>query len=124
MRNLRRAAAIILLPSWLTGCVQWRTQPAAPLDYIAQNRPGKVMLVMADSTTMRMRDPRILRDSVVGDQDVGNTNRRVAVPAADVVSVMTSQISLGKTALAGAAIAGGVLVLVLLSNAANNTVYY
>ena len=114
--SFRRASGLLLLAAWLSGCTTWRSHAVEPQQYISENRPGKVRLVLADSAVVQVQEPRILRDSVIGDQNVGNTNRRVAVPVAEVRSVQTGSISIGKTALAGAGLIGGVILLVLLSN--------
>ena len=118
----RRGTGLLLLPIWLSACVTWTPQPVEPQRYITESQPSKVQLLMTDSTVLRMRDPRILRDSVIGDQDVGNTNRRVAVLLADVTQVQTSRISIGKTTLAGLAIVGGVVALMVLADA-NQRIY-
>lgn len=120
----RRASGIVLLAVWLSGCSTWRTEPVSPEQYIAENRPGKVRLVLNDSNTMQVESPRILRDSVVGDQYVGNTNRRVAVPMGDIRSVQTSHLNIGKTALYGVGIIGGVALLVILSGQSNTGCVY
>lgn len=118
----RRGTGLLLLPFWLSACVSWTPQPVEPQRFITESQPSKVQLIMADSTVMRMRDPRILRDSVIGDQDVGNTNRRVAVPLGDVTQVQTSRFSIGKTTLAGLGIVAGLVALIVLADA-NQSVY-
>ncbi len=120
----RRAAGVILLAAWLPGCVTWRTVSVTPAPYLAEQRPEKVRLVTTDSQVVELRYPRILRDSLVGDQPVGNTNRRAAVAMADVVAVRRSHFDLGRTALAVVAIGAGGALLLLLANASQNGQYY
>jgi hypothetical protein len=122
--STRRASGILMLAVWLSGCSTWRTESVAPQQFITENRPGKIRLLLNDSNTVQVQDPRILRDSVVGDQYVGNTNRRVAVPMGDILSVQTSHLNIGKTALYGAGIIGGVALLVILSGQSNTGCVY
>lgn len=120
----RRATGMLVLVAWLSGCTTWRTHPTDPQQYITEQRPDKVRLMLADSVIMQLQEPRILRDSVVGDQNVGNTNRRVAVPVGEVRAVQTGQFSFGKTAIAGIAIvSGAALLLVLSANSQTGCVY-
>ena len=115
-RNVfRRSSAVLLMAAWLSGCTTWRAQNVTPQQYITEQRPDRVQLMLSDSNVVQLEGPRILRDSVIGDQNVGNTNRRVAVPLGDVVAVRTGRVSIGKTMLAGLGIAGGVALMVVLA---------
>lgn len=112
---VRRCAGVLLMSAWLGGCTTWRAQNVAPQQYITEQRPARVQLMLSDSNVVLLEGPRILRDSVIGDQNIGNTNRRVAVPLGDVIAVRTGRVSIGKTLLAGAGIAGGVALMVVLA---------
>lgn len=115
-RNVfRRCSGVLLMAAWLSGCITWRAQDVTPQQFITEQRPDKVQLMLSDSNVVQLEGPRILRDSVIGDQNIGNTNRRVAVPLGDVVAVRTGRVSIGKTLLAGLGIAGGVALMVVLA---------
>ncbi len=122
--TVRRSAGALLLAAWLPGCVSWRTVPVEPGRYVAEQRPEKVRLVTSDSQVVELRYPRILRDSFIGDQPVGNTNRRSAVALADVVAVRRSHFDAGRTALATLGIAAGGALVILLAGASQSGQYY
>lgn len=85
---------------------------STPADYVATRHPESVWITDSDHSVLRVRGPRMVGDTVVGD--VGN--RYVKIPLSGISHVAVSRPALGKTVLlaaAGAAIVGGGLVLML-----------
>lgn len=124
---VRHAVALPLLAAGLTGCATWRNQPVDARDFVTATRPATVRFVMQDSSVMRMAGPRVLRDSVIGDQNFGASSRRVGVPLGEVVTVQTRHFSLPRTLAAGATVAGSIVVLAFLkrlSDESTRRIYY
>jgi hypothetical protein len=98
-----------------TGCVGWRQQAAPPAQVIADPEVQVVRVTRRDNTTQVVYQPRIDNDTLSGLPTELAVNR-VAIPLADVTAVATRYRHIGKTLLAGIAIAGGVALYGLLQS--------
>ena len=63
--NPLRAVAALLLVIHLAGCIKtWQPSPVGPAETIATN-PDRVMLTLADSSTVVLREPRIEEGEII-----------------------------------------------------------
>jgi len=106
---VRRCLSAVLMLAHL-GCTSWRVQTAPPAEVLARRQGGETRILLADSTTITLRDPQMQRDSIVGYALQGayasRSDRRRAIPLDSILQMETRVPSWGKTA----ALTAGVLV--------------
>jgi hypothetical protein len=88
----------------LAACTTWRPQTAPAPEVIAAHGNASVRIVRRDQSTIELRHPQVVGDSIVGE--AGDPPRRVAVATADVERVDVRKVSAART--------GGLSVGVLL----------
>jgi hypothetical protein len=69
----------------LVSCAHWRQQWVAPEAVVAEERPDQIRLTRKDGTQLTLRDPAVVRDSLVGT--VEKERRAVALTDVDHVYV-------------------------------------
>lgn len=63
-----RPAALLMLVTFLTGCIMtWQPSPVGPAETVAE-RPERLLLTLADSSMVILREPRI-EDGVIISPD-------------------------------------------------------
>jgi len=109
----RRVGAAAWLALMTTGCAGWRVESASPREVLRNPDVHAVRIIKPDRTKVEIYDPAIQGDSITGHP----TQRAVArmmLPLSSVQTIATRHTSIGKTLLAGLAIAGGVAAYALL----------
>jgi hypothetical protein len=110
----RKVAALIALTT--TACTSWHVQPGpTPSSIEAESGShGAVRLTLRTGSFADIYNPQIIGDSIVGMSApaTAQTRERVAFATADVQSVATKHVSVGRTVFALAAIALAVAILV------------
>jgi hypothetical protein len=92
-RHLGIAVALL----FAAACHVWKPAELGPTREFLN---GRTRIERSDGTTMIMRGPRLVGDSVVGTHE--RTSARVALASADVRRIEVEQIDRGRTAAAGA----------------------
>ena len=119
----RKVAALIALTT--TACTSWHVQPGpTPSSIEAESGSrGAVRLMMRSGSFADIYNPQIIGDSIVGMSAPATspTRERVAFATADVQSVATKQVSVGRTVVALAAIALAVAILVGSASSSTTT---
>ena len=69
----------------LVSCAHWRQQWVAPEAVVAEERPDQIRLTRRDGTQLTLRDPAVVRDSLIGT--VEKERRAVALADVDHLSV-------------------------------------
>jgi hypothetical protein len=62
----RRLTVLVQLTSFLAACMTWRTEPIAPANLIANQKPSVVRITRTDSSRVTLREPAIRGDSLYG----------------------------------------------------------
>jgi hypothetical protein len=117
----RKVTALIALTT--TACTSWHVQSGpAPSAISAESETrGAVRLMLRGGAFAEIYDPRLVGDSIIGMSAPATapTRERVAYATADVESVATKQVSVGRTVLALAAI--GLAVAIIVGSASSST---
>lgn len=117
----RKVTALIALTT--TACTSWHVQPGpTPSAVEAESGShGAVRLILKSGSFADVYDPQIFGDSIVGMTAPANVARRerIAFATAEVQSVATKQVSVGRTMLALAAI--GLAVAILVGSASSSS---
>ena len=110
----RKVTALIALTT--TACTSWHVQPGPTPSAIESESGshGAVRLILKSGSFADVYDVQIVGDSVIGMSAPASvsTRDRVAFATSEVQSVATKQVSVGRTALALAAIGLAVAILV------------
>jgi len=85
-----------------SACTTTRVQTAPVPEPLPSGQRGEIRLSLRSGEVVSMYDARVVQDSIVGqDRPASAANpQRVAVARADVESVATKRVSVGKTVLA------------------------
>jgi hypothetical protein len=103
---MRFSTLPLLLAALAAGCTTWRPQTAPAPQVVAAQSDGSVRVLRRDQSTLVLRHPQVVGDSIVGD--AGDPPRRVAVATADVQRLEVRRVSAVRTGGLGI----GVLVAV------------
>lgn len=117
----RKVTALIALTT--TACTSWHVQPG-PAPSAVEGKSGThgaVRLMLRGGTFADVYDPQIFGDSIIAMTAPADVARRerIAFATADVESIATKQVSVGRTMLALAAI--GLAVAILVGSASSST---
>lgn len=119
----RKVAALIALTT--TACTSWHVQPGpTPSSIEAETGShGAVRLMMRSGSFADIYNPQIIGDSIVGMSApaTAQTRERVAFATADVESVATKQVSVGRTVAALAAITLAIAIIVGSASSSTTT---
>lgn len=119
----RKLAAVIALTT--TACTTWHVQsgPTTPEARVSGGIPGAVRLTLKGGATADVWDPRVVGDSIVAMNAPANDpiRQRIAFATADIESVATKKVSVGRTVLAVAAIAVAVVILTAGSSSSSSS---
>jgi hypothetical protein len=119
----RKVTALIALTT--TACTSWHVQPGpAPSAVEAESAShGAVRLMLKSGSFADIYNPQLVGDSIVGMSAPATvaTRERVAFATADVQSVATKQVSIGRTMLALGAIALAVAIIVGSGSSSSST---
>jgi len=124
MRRNQKVATLIALTT--TACTTWRVQPG-PTHSAVQARATKgdepIRLNMNSGATVVIYEASVVGDSVIGmnGPSTMTTRSRVAVATADVESVATNEVSVGRTIGALALITLAVLIIIGVSTAGSSS---
>jgi hypothetical protein len=110
MRSFSLLLIAAALP--LSACTSWRPQTAPAPEVIAAHGEGSVRIVRRDQSTIELRHPQVVGDSIVGE--AGDPPRRVAVATADVQRVDVRKVNAARTG----GLSLGVLIVVTVVAAA------
>ena len=115
MLPFRHAGAAVVL-MFVSGCHVWKPIELGPTREFVN---GRMRIERTDGTSMIVRGPRVVGDSVVGTHE--RTSARVALASADVRRMEVEQIDRGRTAVVGA----GLLLLywAYVAVVSNSTTY-
>jgi hypothetical protein len=117
----RKVTALIALTT--TACTSWHVQhgPAPSAIEAESGSHGAVRLILKSGSFAEIYDPQIVGDSVIGMSGPATetTRQRVAFATAEVESVATKRVAIGRTVLALAAIT--LAVLIIVGGASSNT---
>jgi hypothetical protein len=89
--STRRAGSVgsialtLALALSVVSCAHWRQQWVAPEAVVAEEHPDQVRIVHKDGTQLTLRDPGVVRDSLIGTG--GKERRAVALTDVDHLSV-------------------------------------
>ena len=86
-RKLSHRALIAILVTGISGCTQWRVASEPSRDALAAVGDRRVRVALRDGGQVEMHAPRIIGDSVVGYEAVGEKGERRAVALAQVAQV-------------------------------------
>ena len=103
---MRRLIACVLLPSYLTACIQWEVQEATPQQVVAQEQQLDLLHVtLSDGSWVVLAQPEISGDSLIGVVTEGEYRGQplkqgllTAIDLGDVVQVAVEQRTLEATA--------------------------
>ena len=118
--TMRGPIALILLAGSLSGCLgsslkSWRVQPPPPANVVSEQHPKRIRVSRTDSTTIVLRDPSVIGDSLVAVDPGG---RRLAIPLTQVTQVEVEKTDGGKVMFGVVGgVAGAVLLIYLIGNA-------
>jgi hypothetical protein len=113
---MKRTGIGLLLTAQLvttTGCVGWRRQDVTPAQLLSDPAVQVVQVTRSDSSKVIVHQPRIVNDTLQGLPSE-LAIQRLNIPVADITEVATRYRHIGKSLLAGIAIAGGVILYGLL----------
>jgi hypothetical protein len=117
----RKVTALIALTT--TACTSWHVQrgPAPSAIEAKSGSHGAVRLMLKSGSFADLYDVQVVGDSIVGMSGPATTTtrERVAFATADVESVATKQVAIGRTVLALAAI--GLAVAIIVGSATANS---
>ena len=102
MRLSRPVLALVAIA--MSACTSWRPQTAPAPEVVSAQGSGTVRVIRHDQSTIVMRHPQVVGDSIVGE--AGSPPRHVAVATADVERIDVRRVSASRT--------GGLTVGVLL----------
>jgi len=119
----RKVTALIALTT--TACTSWHVQhgPAPSAIEAKSESNGAVRLTLRGGAFADVYNPQVIGDSIVGMSAPASapTRERVAFATADVESVATKQVSVGRTVLALTAIGLAVAIIVGTASASQTT---
>ena len=119
----RKVTALIALTT--TACTSWHVQrgPAPSAIEAESGAPGAVRLTFWSGSFADVYNPQIVGDSIIGMSAPASavTRERVAFATADVQSVSTKQVSIGKTVVALAAITLAIAIIVGSASSSTTT---
>lgn len=96
-----RPLSIALLAGYLAGCKTWQPAPAAPVRYIAEERPERVRVRVSGGSIVTLRHPMIVNDSIVSSTAPAPgalfAPPRPGVVSEDVRSLEVARFSPGRT---------------------------
>ena len=119
----RKVTALIALTT--TACTSWHVQPGPTPSSIeaASGSRGAVRLMFRSGPFADVYNPQIVGDSIIGlsAPATSPTSQRVAFATADVRSVATKQVSVGRTVVALAAITLAIAIIVGSASASSTT---
>jgi hypothetical protein len=114
--NGRVFVAMVLLgasSACFTGPQRVKYQPG---DYLSANQPSKVWLTLNDDSKLVVSAPRVMADTLFGWDEDGTQD--LTIPVSNIKEVRARHMSLLRTALIPAVIAGGsVAAIVMIKNA-------
>ena len=117
----RKVTALIALTT--TACTSWHVQsgPAPSAVEAESGSHGAVRLIFKGGSFADVYNPQIIGDSIIGMSGPATavTRERVAFATAEVESVATKQVSVGRTMVALAAI--GLAVAILVGSASSSS---
>jgi hypothetical protein len=61
-----RLASTLILMVWLSGCVEWNVQNAAPEDVVEHKHPNAVRVITTAYDTLEIHTPIVIGDSIIG----------------------------------------------------------
>ncbi|HEX8906250.1 MAG TPA: hypothetical protein VF771_15480 [Longimicrobiaceae bacterium] len=100
----------------LSACTSWRPQTAPAPEVVAAHGNGSVRVLRRDMSTIELRNPQVLGDSIVGE--AGDPPRRAAIAIADVQRIDVRRVSATRTGgltLAVLVVASAVAVVAVLA---------
>ncbi len=106
----RRFLASAALGAQLSACATWQVQEVSPQELLETKHPNRIRLTRADSTTVELAMPRLMGDTIVG----ARAGRYEKVATADVTQVAVRGDGGSGAAVAGIAVAGGILLLLMV----------
>ena len=120
-REAGRFGRLVLLTASLTACTKWQVQAVSPQQLLAERQPARVRITRADHTTIILRHPELVGDTLygIGRDSAGPAGRRQGVPLSDVAQVAIRKqdpLATGLLALGSAALAAGIGVLIWASS--------
>lgn len=118
--SMWRLSACILLVQSISACSSWFVQPTTPRDLIAGQHPQRLRITRTDSSHIVLTKPQIRGDSLYGSAEhglrIGGSDRRsIVIPLPDVQEVAVRKFDGGKTAFAGAAVAGVAALIITMA---------
>ena len=115
MRRLGIGGLAIAVGISSSGCVAWRTTNVPAAQLAADPKVEVIRVTQGDSTVLMVYQPRMVGDTLTG-HPTPMAIQRVAIPTNEITQVATKYRHIGKTLLAGLAVAGGVVVYALLQS--------
>jgi hypothetical protein len=109
---MRCALSVLVSLSWLlNGCTSWQTEEVAPARYIEGQHPGKIRLLLQDSTRLTLQSPTVVGDSIQGwepgKSGTADSLRLRNVATGEVQSLEVRHPDTGKSVLLGIGVAAG-----------------
>jgi hypothetical protein len=96
----------------LPGCYTWHTPEVSPRQYISEQHPSAVRVVLTDGTPVGLENPRIVGESIVGtaaSEGRGRSMDDSVVPLEYVASLEARNLDTPRTVVAVALVAGGLI---------------
>ena len=118
--RIRSLSVALLLTA--AGCHSWRTQPGPAPDAVARlNGGGTIRVLRRDHSTVELRNPQVVGDSIVGL--FGDPPVRATVAVADVERIDARRVNAAKTGglavgtfVIGTIVAAAALTVALLAS--------
>ena len=106
-RYVRRVLVPLMAVTLPSACTQWKAQRMAPNQVVSEREPDEVRLTMVDDTEIRISEPQVVGDQIVGWRGPRWDTVRVAIDSVSYVSTPDH----GKTVAAVILITGTLVFL-------------
>ena len=107
-----RLIAVVVLPMYLAACTSWQVQEVAPAQFVEQEQPEKIRVMLTDSTTVDLENPQVSGDTLSGVRD--GHQMSISLSTVDAIAVRKEDTAktLGVTVLGVFVFAGAAFLLV------------
>lgn len=123
LARLRSLTSVLLIASYAAACHSWQPIGPAPAEYLRENPVTTVQVTRVDGTLLKLQDPRIVQDTLMGlvSTDFGQVRDSLNLPFSEIRTLAVRRSDTGRTvALIGGFVALG-LIGCLTSNCGIST---
>ena len=86
LARLRSLTSVLLLASYAVACHCWQPIGPAPAEYLRENPVTTVQVTRVDGTLLKLQDPRIVQDTLMGlvSTDFGQVRDSLNLPFSEI----------------------------------------